>query len=100
MDAFLNRTLNRNELFRFCSSGGPTSILFSMHLLIEMSSGGPRALEARDRCFLNRSLNKTELSSLYSSGGLKSMLSSMQLLVEMSSGVFRAPKARDPCFCR
>ena len=74
IDAFLNKTLNANELWSVQSSGGPKSIIFTIELLIEMSSGGSRVLVVRNRAveplelwtsetnaFLNRILNGNEL---------------------------------------
>ena len=68
-------------------------MLFSMQLLIEMSSGAFRTLEARVDALLNGSLNKTKLSSFQNSGDQKSMLFSMPLLIEFGSPAFRALEA-------
>ena len=93
---FLNRILNRNDFLNPQSSGGPTSIVFLIELLIEMSSGASRALDVRNRAveplelwtseinaFLNRILNGNELWGFQTSGGLKLMLFLMDFVIEM-----------------
>ena len=57
-------------------------MLFSMQLLVEMSSGAFRALEARVDAFVNGSLNKTELWKSEFDASLNATLSRNELAAQ------------------